>query len=124
MRDPARIDRILGKLRSLWMLTTDQRLGQLLENALSAELAVRQEADADGHVGLLVWSTDDDRWELAIDRMLARYRDEVITQRGKPFVDDSAVVVEEILRTVNEALTVEVDGDTILITEIPRGDDK
>ena len=32
MRDPARIDRILGKLRSYWLQVPDQRLGQVYEN--------------------------------------------------------------------------------------------
>ncbi len=32
MREPERIDRILGKIRRLWHRYPDQRLGQLLEN--------------------------------------------------------------------------------------------
>lgn len=32
MREPQRIERILGLVRELWMLAPDMRLGQLLEN--------------------------------------------------------------------------------------------
>lgn len=32
MRDPKRIDRILGKLRELWILDPDQRFTQFLSN--------------------------------------------------------------------------------------------
>ena len=32
MSDPARIDRILDKLRVLWKAYPDQRLGQIIEN--------------------------------------------------------------------------------------------
>ena len=34
MRDPARIDRILNMLKAHWMSYPDQRLGQLLDNAI------------------------------------------------------------------------------------------
>lgn len=34
MRDPARIDRILEKLRAVWQRYPDQRFGQLVHNAL------------------------------------------------------------------------------------------
>lgn len=33
MRDPARIDRILEKLRAYWKKYPDMRLGQIVENA-------------------------------------------------------------------------------------------
>lgn len=36
MRDPARIDRILGKLRAYWMTHPDLRLGQLVVNMASS----------------------------------------------------------------------------------------
>lgn len=34
MRDPARIDRVIEKLRDLWKLQPDMRLGQLLVNVI------------------------------------------------------------------------------------------
>jgi hypothetical protein len=36
-RDPARIDRISAKLIELWMLESDQRLGQLMVNVMRRE---------------------------------------------------------------------------------------
>lgn len=33
MRDPARIDRMLGRIRRIWAACPDMRLGQLLSNA-------------------------------------------------------------------------------------------
>ena len=38
MRDPARIDRIIGKLRALWHKQPDARLGQLIVNLHNPEL--------------------------------------------------------------------------------------
>lgn len=35
MRDPARIDRIINKLRTAWKNSPDQRLGQLVMNAVA-----------------------------------------------------------------------------------------
>jgi len=35
MRDPARIDRIINKLRIAWKNSPDQRLGQLVMNAVA-----------------------------------------------------------------------------------------
>lgn len=37
MRDPQRIDRILGMLREAWYANPDQRLGQLVFNIVNEE---------------------------------------------------------------------------------------
>lgn len=73
MRDPARIARITEKLHRLWSLSPDQRLGQLLINALSTELL----PPASDHVALHVWRTEDDRWEAALDRSIEEARRQV-----------------------------------------------
>jgi len=60
-RNPARIERILEKLRIIWHINDDQRLGQLLENIWVA---------AKGPEFLDSWCIEDDVWEAAIDRVL------------------------------------------------------
>ncbi len=57
MRDPKRIERILGKLRQLWLSNPDQRLGQLVENLANQPNA---------------FFIEDDRMEKKIDEVLAR----------------------------------------------------
>src|SRR4029077_5663914 len=37
MRDPARIDRIIGLLRDIWLESPDMRLGQLVTNLLESK---------------------------------------------------------------------------------------
>lgn len=61
MRDPKRIDRILGKLRSVWHAFPDLRLGQLLANMSS---------DADG------FYTEDDEIESALDTAIRELKAE------------------------------------------------
>ena len=56
MRDPERIDRILGLLRKEWKKFPDWRLGQLLVNI----------ADADGWTNSDLFYYDDDRLESAL----------------------------------------------------------
>lgn len=60
MRDPARIDRIIGKLRKLWHSNPDMRLGQLVVNL--TETHVRGCTDV-----LRVFNVEDDDLENAID---------------------------------------------------------
>ena len=45
MRDPARIDRIIGRLRFLWKLHPDQRLGQLVANLAPRDQTFHVEDD-------------------------------------------------------------------------------
>ena len=60
MRDPARIERILNKLDSLWLSQfPDWRLGQLVEN-----LAALMEPQR------TVFYAEDDAWEAIIDELL------------------------------------------------------
>ena len=63
MRDPARIDRIIEKLRLAWKETPDQRLGQLLVNLAYADNLTPSVSD--------VWVMEDEKWEAAIDYWLA-----------------------------------------------------
>lgn len=117
MRDPERITRILEKLTRLWMLSTDQRLGQLILNTIRN---VRPEADS-----LLTWEMKDEQWEAAIDAQILRYKDEVVTLRGidihevvRRTAEPELPTSDEVLVQVNEALRATVDGDTIRITDI------
>jgi uncharacterized protein with PIN domain len=52
-RDPARIDRIILHLRTLWALYPDQRLGQLVINSCP-------------DVEDMIWHLEDDKWEAAL----------------------------------------------------------
>ena len=61
-RDPKRIDRLVNKLRQLWHMVPDLRLGQLisyLETHLPADKA-----------GVDPFHIEDDIWEAAIDAAL------------------------------------------------------
>lgn len=60
MRDPARIQRLLGKLYSVWLCNPDMRLGQLLIN-----LSKLKQYDAD-----LLWNIEDSDWEKLLDDYL------------------------------------------------------
>ena len=55
MRDPDRIDRILGKIGVLWKIMPDLRFGQLLIN-----LSVIDDTLGD-------WNAEDDRCEALLD---------------------------------------------------------
>lgn len=59
MRDPARIDRILKKLRQVWHEVPDWRLGQLVSNLIGPG---RQD----------VFFPEDTQWEAFLDDYLAR----------------------------------------------------
>lgn len=61
MRDPERIDRIIEKLREAWKLAPDQRLAQLVTNAVI--YGVNYQMDG-------IFGIDDDATELGLDRML------------------------------------------------------
>jgi hypothetical protein len=57
-RDPARIDRMVEKLRALWHAHPDQRLGQLVDNATGLDHAT--------------FSIEDDVFEANVDLVLAK----------------------------------------------------
>ena len=57
MRDPARIDRMVEKLRRLWHSTPDQRLGQLIVNVTAT---------------VNPWVPEDDDTERCLDAWLAK----------------------------------------------------
>lgn len=57
MRDPARIDRVVEKLRTLWHAHPDMRLGQLVEN-------LRTSVCDD------TFQVEDDVWERNVDAVL------------------------------------------------------
>ncbi len=71
MRDPERIDRICEKLKTLWHEMPDQRLGQLLMNALT-----KYQGGASENWGQSIWTTEDSvgnyllSWEKTIDNWL------------------------------------------------------
>ncbi len=62
MRDVERIDRILDKVRGVWVAHPDWRLGQLIENAIA--MAVQ----ADGHPADSFYVEDHDL-EGGLDRL-------------------------------------------------------
>ncbi len=63
MRDPARIDRVIEKLRALWYATPDQRLGQIIMNLLGPG----------HHAGSTLFYIEDDDWERLIDEAIAEW---------------------------------------------------
>lgn len=64
MRDKRRIYRILQKLDELWMVRSDERLGQLLSNLLGTGIQD-------------VFHIEDDEWERLIDDALKPYQPEL-----------------------------------------------
>ncbi len=68
MRDPKRIDRILEKLRIIWTVKTDQRLGQLIRN-LSWPHRDRLTTG--------VFAREDDEWESFLDTQIAELKNGV-----------------------------------------------
>lgn len=56
MRDIDRIDRICDKLKEVWKIVPDQRLGQFILNYITSEA--------------LLFYYEDDKTEQALDRML------------------------------------------------------
>lgn len=62
MRDPARIDRLLNKLRVAWQASPDQRLTQLLSNLVRGEWPARHGVS---------FNTEDDVVEAELDIHLA-----------------------------------------------------
>lgn len=67
MRDPNRINRIIEKLRIIWILNPDQRLGQLVMNAV---------AHAEENLVYDVFGIEDDETERGLDLMLAKQEKE------------------------------------------------
>lgn len=63
MRDPNRIDRMTSKLRRLWHLKPDWRLGQMVDNMKGVA--------GPQCFTTTVFSVEDDRMEQAIDAALA-----------------------------------------------------
>jgi hypothetical protein len=57
VRDPQRIQKLLGKLYSVWLCNPDMRLGQLIDN-LSF------------HTGIGIFQIEDDAWEKLLDDYL------------------------------------------------------
>lgn len=64
MRDPERIDRMIGKLRALWKDNPDQRLGQLVVNLY------RQPVTSPTPYDCLLFNVEDDDMEIEIDDTL------------------------------------------------------
>ena len=72
MRDPNRIPRVLEKLRIIWTLSQDQRLGQLIEN-LSGRRRTHERTNPDDcwrPIPPDLWNIEDDEWEDLLDRKL------------------------------------------------------
>ena len=61
MRDPERINRIVAKLVKAWKLSPDQRLAQLVSNAV---------AYATNHDVTDIFHVEDDITEIGLDKMI------------------------------------------------------
>lgn len=79
MRQPERIERVLEKLRIIWNVYQDQRLGQLLEN-IWVELFGFKTIDH--------WNTEDVEWEKAMDFMLLEMDKGIETYDGRVLFRD------------------------------------
>jgi hypothetical protein len=67
MRDPARIDRMIGLLRGLWVAYPDLRLGQIIDNA---KVFALREQHLDGSPLPDTFYVEDDIIELGLRRLL------------------------------------------------------
>lgn len=67
VRDPARINRILEKLRRYWHSKPDLRLGQIVVNLTPPEFVHIGGADP--------FNVEDDRFEEALDAELQKFKD-------------------------------------------------
>ena len=66
MRNPTRINPLMGKFTTLWKLYPDLRFGQLVENL------IRCNYPGSSIVGIenSLWNFEEEQWEEAIDKML------------------------------------------------------
>lgn len=68
MRDPERIERILGKVSEIWLENPDLRLGQLIVNAF-------RDGDASAGISGDYFYVEDDELEAGLDKHLAHQDD-------------------------------------------------
>lgn len=68
MRDEKRIERILDKLKTLWELVPDERLGQVFENYL---LTNKNRGDATSQE---LFFTEDNIYEEKLDKFIKFYK--------------------------------------------------
>ncbi|MDD2295957.1 MAG: hypothetical protein PHW61_08530 [Eubacteriales bacterium] len=66
MRDPARIDAILSKIREIWMQDPDMRFGQLVYN-LYGEMPETRKM---GMTGIDMFYVEDDAFDLRLDEVI------------------------------------------------------
>lgn len=66
MRDPARIDALLSKIREIWMRDPDMRFGQLVYNLFWQ----MQDARKEGITGLDMFYVEDDSFERRLDEVI------------------------------------------------------
>ena len=79
MRNPARIDRIIEKLRAAWHAAPDLRLGQLVETAaITGQNSERGRRDG----ATAVFYTEDEWTELGFDKLLANAEKKTGNEEG------------------------------------------
>jgi len=66
MRDPARIDAILSKLKTIWVQDPDMRFGQLVYNLFWQ----MQDARKEGITGIDMFYVEDDSFERRLDEVI------------------------------------------------------
>jgi len=71
MRDQKRIKRILLKIEKLWNETTDQRLGQVLENYIFTD------GERGDRTSIRMFYQEDDETEKILDKRLKKVRQNV-----------------------------------------------
>lgn len=81
MRDPARIDKVIGALRSLWHLNPDLRLGQLVVNLTTGVDAFNVEDD---EVYDHITAAINNHWPTANEKKCAEHGDVLVFERGGP----------------------------------------
>lgn len=82
MRDPARIEKIIGALRTLWQLNPDLRLGQLIIN-LTTGAETYQVEDDEMHERIL--ASINRKWPtVTTERMCAKHEVPLVYEPGGP----------------------------------------
>ena len=76
MREEKRIERILEKLKTLWKLVPDERLGQVFENYL---LSNKNRGDA---TSVELFFTEDNIYEEKLDKIIKYYKKKEMKKDG------------------------------------------
>ena len=81
MRDPARVNKIIGALHTLWEIHPDMRLGQLVANLCTDEDQFNLEDD---EMQERILSAINNRWPKATRKTCPEHGDELVFEQGGP----------------------------------------